>query len=362
MKGKKCLKLLGLSLCAVFSWVLISCFSTSNVSAASLSTASFDLHYFTNNSGNYSWRNNILYGRNYGTSIKYGAINRYQFNTPSITSEGSSAVIHFETNIVASTDDIQYVFGYFTNLNYQNITSCAWNGVSKTIKAQSLNHALTEWTQDINGVTYYNVTLTFYGDVALDGIPANNSGVLTCAVGSNDYALYTNDTDNPDLIYFEQNPMTIDWSNNINDLLLQTQINQNNTIINNQNELNDWLKDDTPPSADTSIISGASGWLPQGPVDSLLTLPMTFAQGIVDIFTGQHQCSPIVLPFDFINSSITIPCLDSFFTMSGVNLIWNGVGTIISAFVLYETFKWLYKFVDDTLTFRENNSGLWGGL
>lgn len=139
-------------------------------------------------------------------------------------------------------------------------------------------------------------------------------------------------------------------------------INQNNTIINQNQQTYDYLTDNTPPSADTSIIGGASGWLPQGPVDSLLTLPMTFAQGIVDIFTGQHQCSPIVLPFDFINSSITIPCLDSFFTLSGVNLIWNGVGTIIAAFVLYDTFKWLYKFVDDTLTLRENNSGLWGGL
>lgn len=361
MKGKKCLKLLVLSLSVVFSWVLISCCSTSNVSAVSLSTNTLDLNYKTNN-GDYQWRAGLLYGRNYGTSIVYGGARYYQWNTPTITFGGSSAAIHFETNLVISTDDIQYVFGYWTNLQELQVTSCNISGSYRAPVAQSISTAITEWTQDINGTTYYNATLTVYGDVAIDNIPSGNTGTITCNVGNTNYAFYTNNTDNPDLLYFEQNPMTVQWSNNINDVLLQTQINQNNTIINNQNELNDWLKDDTPPSADTSIISGASGWLPQGPVDSLLTLPMTFAQGIVDIFTGQHQCSPIVLPFDFINSSITIPCLDSFFTMSGVNLIWNGVGTIISAFVLYETFKWLYKFVDDTLTFRENNSGLWGGL
>lgn len=141
-------------------------------------------------------------------------------------------------------------------------------------------------------------------------------------------------------------------------------INQNQTIIDNQNEIKDFLTDDTPPSADTSTLGNSAGWLPAGPVDSILTLPISFAQGILGIFTGSHNCSPINLPLSLgpYSFNLAIPCMDSYFSLASINIVWNVVGIIISAFVIYKTLKWLYKFVDETLSFRENNSGMWGGL
>lgn len=344
-----------------FTTILLN---TNNTYAENVSTASLQLNYRNNSATNYQWSNNMYFGRQYGLSVVYGSARVYQFRTPTITSGGSSASVHFETNIVASTDDIQYVFGYFVNLQEQGILGCTWANQPATIATSSLNSAITEWTEVINGVTYYNVTLTFYGDVALSGIPANNQGSLACQVGSLDYAFYDNPSDNPDLVYFEQNPMTINWSTNINDALLQTQINQNTTIINNQNEIKDWLTDDTAPNVDTSSLSGASGWLPAGPIDSVLTLPITLAQNVVNIFTGQNTCRPIVLPFEFLGAgtSLSIPCLSGYLADAGANIIWNTVGLVISAFMYYYTLRWLYKFVDDTLTLRENNSTMWGGL
>lgn len=337
--------------------------NTNNTYADTLATASLDLNYKNDNQG-YQWQNNIYFGRQYGVSIAYGSARIYQFNTPQITTGGTSASVHFETNIVASTDDIQYVFGYFVNLQQQQVRGCSWQGQPLTMSSSSLSTAITEWTEVINSVTYYNVTLTLYGDVALSGFPNNSQGVLTCSVGSLDYAFYDNPTDNPDLLYFEQNPMRIYWSSNINDALLQTQINQNTTIINNQNEIKDWLTDDTPPNVDTSALSGASGWLPPGPVDSVLTLPITLAQNVVNIFTGQNTCRPIVLPFDFLGAgtSLSIPCLSTYLSDAGANIIWNTVGLVISAFMYYYTLRWLYKFIDDTLTLRENETTMWGGL
>lgn len=203
--------------------------------AASLSTASFDLNYKTNN-GDYNWRSGLLYGRNYGTSIVYGAARYYQWNTPSITFNGSYASIHFETNLVISTDDIQYIFGNWDNLDKIEITSCNISGSYRAPVSQSISTAVTEWDTWIDGTQWFNSTLTVYGDVVLSNVPSGNTGTITCNMGNTNYAFYVNNTDNPDLLYFEQNPMSIDFSNNINDALLKSQINQNTTIINQNNE------------------------------------------------------------------------------------------------------------------------------
>lgn len=248
MKGVKYLCTALLTLCIT---CLLSLKLSSNASAINYGTASLDLNFRNNNQG-YQWQNNIYFGRQYGISISYGSARIYQFNTPQITTAGTTASVHFETNIVASTDDIQYVFGYFVNLNQQQVRGCSWQGQPLTMSASSLGTALTEWTEVINGVTYYNVTLTLYGDVALSGFPNNSQGVLTCSVGSLDYAFYDNPTDNPDLLYFEQNPLSVSWSNNINDALLQTQINQNTTIINQNQQIIDQDNQDRQDLQNTS--------------------------------------------------------------------------------------------------------------
>ena len=142
----------------------------------------------------------------------------------------------------------------------------------------------------------------------------------------------------------------------------ETIINQNQTIINQMEATNDWLTDTTAPSADTSSLGNSAGWLPPGPLDSILNLPIQFIQGIVGVFTNTNTCAPIVLPLGIINYNLEIPCMRPFFELASVNIVWNTVGTIISAVLIFHTLKWLYKFVDDTLSFRESNSSMWGGL
>lgn len=142
----------------------------------------------------------------------------------------------------------------------------------------------------------------------------------------------------------------------------ETIINQNQTIINEMEATNDWLTDTTAPSADTSTLGNSAGWLPPGPLDSILNLPIQFIQGIIGVFTNTNTCAPIVLPLGLINYNLEIPCMRPFFELASVNIVWNTVGTIISAILIFHTLKWLYKFVDDTLSFRENNSTMWGGL
>lgn len=142
----------------------------------------------------------------------------------------------------------------------------------------------------------------------------------------------------------------------------QTIINQNQTIINNQNEIKDFLTDDTPPNVDSSSLSQSAGWLPAGPVDSILTLPISLLQGVVNVFTNPSACQDVILPLPFVNTNLTLPCVGPILSQIGITPLWNVVGAIIGFFLIWNTLKWLYKFVDDTLTMRENESSLWGGL
>lgn len=127
---------------------------------------------------------------------------------------------------------------------------------------------------------------------------------------------------------------------------------------------NDWLTSTDEPDVDTSSLGDTAGWLPAGPVDSLLTLPITFLQGVANAFNSSDNCSPIKLPLPFVDKSIELPCMRPIFNEMGITPVWETVGGIISLFLLWETFKWLYKFVDDTLTMRENSyyNHFWGGL
>lgn len=368
MKGlKKCLKLLGLSLFAALSWVFISCSFTYNANAVTIDSL---------------LATQASYTKNFDPTVLY--YNRDSVGVPitSLLVQNPTGVWDFSQNFVFTnpytdktgkgfTQSVRFTltsYGPYANENLTNLMANSKLGF-ENINVDSA-YCSQSWQIISLSDSYVRIQLQSSCPNGTWATNQNFQNVLVSINFSPDSMFWcANDNADPnrqcpsafsiqlsDIEYY----FALDQSNT--DSLLQQQVNQNQTIIDNQNETNDWLKDDTPPDVDSSSIGGASGWLPAGPVDSLLTLPMTFAQGIVDIFTGQHQCSPIVLPFDFINASITIPCLDSFFTLSGVNLIWNGVGTIIAAFVLYDTFKWLYKFVDDTLTLRENNSGLWGGL
>lgn len=349
--------LLVLSLSALFLGFFI--FSR-NVSASSLGTSSFDLRYRPNSGSSYVWRNNILYGNNNPTVIDAsGSIIQYQFNTSSVQAGGNYATIHFETNIVSTRPVVgSYNFEPWVNLAQQNIIVCNASPRGPTIIQKNLSYATTPWQ---NSSLYHNNTLTFYGDVVMGEFTPNTNYSFICMIGSSDYSFY-NYTAGSTQIWFEQNPMSIEWTNDRSNALMQTQINQNNTIIQQNQATYDYLTDNTAPNADTSVLGSSAGWLPPGPVDSILTLPVQLAQGILNVFTGTNTCAPINVPLGIIDYTLQIPCMSPYFDIAQVNIVWNVVGAIISAFLIYNTLKWLYKFVDDTLTLRENNSTMWGGL
>lgn len=373
MKGVKCIKRLFYLVLLICAFAFIS--PSKSVSAASLTTSSYGVWWQNFNMSSYVWNTGLAQDQGL-SQPKY--IKHYQVVFNQIRSTGTYALVHFETNLVYSTRGASMwtiPFKNFVDTPSVFLNGCNVQGQQGFLEnlESSVETYLTLWNDGtVPGSTMNNTaTFTVKVDVSLAGLPANQDIILECYVASTPQGEpffdnhYNTPSDFPfQTFYFEQNPASITMSQNASDVYLQQQIEQNQTIINNQNQINDFLTDDTPPSADTSVLSGSAGWLPAGPVDSLLTLPITLAQGILDVFTGNHQCRPISLPLSLgpYSFNLDIPCMDSYFSLASVNIIWNAVGVIISAFVIYSTLKWLYTFVDETLSFRENNSGLWGGL
>lgn len=337
--------------------------NVNNTYAANFSTSALRLYRRPVSSSSYSWTSDLAYN-----NLIYNtwSAKQYEFRSPSFIPTGNYATLHFETNLVYY--EYTAYQNPWVNLNTIGVwCSASTGGVS--VKSSIINTAVTHWYGDNNK---NNTTLTVYGDVALQGFSSGSSTTLTCGVGSSDYAFLQVSPESlgtTNYFYFEQNPATIEFTNNLSDTLLQQQVSQNNTVINqnqtiiDQNKQTyDYLTDNTPPSADTSVLSGSAGWLPPGPVDSILTLPVQLAQGIVNVFTNPGQCTPLSLPLPWVDYNLEVPCVGPLMDTIGFTPIWGIIGGIISAFIIYDTLKWLYRFVDDTLTFRENNSTMWGGL
>lgn len=143
----------------------------------------------------------------------------------------------------------------------------------------------------------------------------------------------------------------------------QVIINQNNQIINkidsqtqqqhqDAQDIKNAMTDDSAPNL--SGLNNSAGWLPAGPVDSILNLPLSFLTNLSNNLS--KSCSPVVLPLPFVNQNLELPCLNSIYNqINGLPAWLNTIGTIASAFILFGYLINLYKYIDDTLTFRENN-------
>ena len=109
------------------------------------------------------------------------------------------------------------------------------------------------------------------------------------------------------------------------------------------------LTDSSAPN--TSGLENSAGWLPAGPLDSILNLPLTMLNSLTNSLG--KTCSPLNLTLPYVNKQIQIPCLSAIFAqITGVNGLWTWVGTIASVLILYNYLLNLYAWVDRVLTLR----------
>lgn len=122
--------------------------------------------------------------------------------------------------------------------------------------------------------------------------------------------------------------------------------------INYEENISDTINDSSSPNLDG--LNNSAGWLPSGPIDSILNLPLTFLNSLTTNLS--KACNSVDLPLPFVNKNITLPCLNTIYSqIDGLSVWINSIGIIASAFIIFQYLMNLYKWVDDTLTFRENN-------
>ena len=108
-------------------------------------------------------------------------------------------------------------------------------------------------------------------------------------------------------------------------------------------------------------LENSAGWLPAGPLDSILNLPLSLLQNLST--TLSKTCQPVILPLPYVDKTVELPCISTIYSqIDGLNTWLNTIGIIASAFILFFYLVRLEKWVDDTLTLRENTQMDWGGI
>ena len=124
-------------------------------------------------------------------------------------------------------------------------------------------------------------------------------------------------------------------------------------------DLFNWLtnKDD----ADVSSAGDVAGWLPAGPLDSLINLPLTMLTNINSSLN--KTCSPLEVNLPYVNKTVEIPCLNTIFNqITGLNSFWTWVGMIGSVLILYRYLINLYNYYDKLTDLKANFISDWGSV
>lgn len=287
--------------------------------------------------------------------------------------------------------------GYSGGFNYVILDVCSNNLINES--NISIENSGTNSYFDSNSILTYNTNIScklgdksYYGNLykvqlfaakyatnSDDGLYVASNLKIINSYSYNTYTYITNVvvSDSDVLLGLKQNNITNDLQRDI--------LNQQKEFIEKQDETNKKLEDiessidsstnsingkledlnDNITSEDSPNLSGLSnsaGWLPAGPLDSILNLPLSFLQNLFSNLS--KSCQAVTLPLPYVNKSIQLPCLNTIYSeIDGLSAWVNGIGVIASAFMLFSYLIKLYKWVDDTLTFRENNHlDNWGGI
>lgn len=153
---------------------------------------------------------------------------------------------------------------------------------------------------------------------------------------------------------------------NINNSIKETndKLSETNAKIEDTNakleDINNSLNDDTEPNSDISSLGGVSGYLPEGPVDSLLNIPNYFLSTTISSLGG--TCTPFTGKFVF-DTDLSLLCFgDTFYQNDGTisSALMTFIDLIPSTFILIKYFKHLYKKVNRAVSLETNSDDEWG--
>lgn len=119
----------------------------------------------------------------------------------------------------------------------------------------------------------------------------------------------------------------------------------------------DTITDSTSP--DVSDMTNLAGYLPPGPLDSVLNLPLSILNSLNSKLSS--SCTPLSLTLPFVNLPLNIPCLSTIFNqIAGLNVLWESIGVILGALIMYKYLTYLYNWVDDVTSLKHTRARLFG--
>lgn len=273
--------------------------------------------------------------RNYYTSVdnNYSLdVYTYHFEDgPSLTGSNYDLTFNFAQNYKSSSDSSMV---QFQNLIVY-ITSQSGSYVCTGYTVSGVNRQYSCVVPANFDMSTYSITFDFtdISYISEDSIPFGVSYKMIYGETDTEPTPYVPDEDTP------QNP--------------------NQGVEDAIGSLEDSIMDDAPP--DTGPLGNSAGWLPPGPVDSLINLPLTMLQNLSNALGS--TCKPLTLTLPFVDEDIQLPCLVSVYNKMGELPIWlNTIGTIASGFILFGYFLNLYDWVENRIKMRDNAKARdWGG-
>lgn len=161
-------------------------------------------------------------------------------------------------------------------------------------------------------------------------------------------------------IVCEPNNGTIIENNNQNTQDIINNQNQNQAQTNQGlNNINDSLNNsnvDTSTFGDTFDITEMNTWLPAGPIDSIINLPLNLMNSLVSNLSN-NTCNSISLTLPFVDEVITLPCASELASKMKIKPFLDLLGIPASTLLLYHYFIYLYGWYTDNISLRSRKLG-----
>ena len=258
---------------------------------------------------------------------------------------------------------IYLVFDVCTTANLNNVTisNTGYNAYFDESSVITYNSGITCYSNGYQGELFkLQVRVGKFVDSEGDGLNASSYLNIRSDVSYNSSYTFSNVivTDEDVLFGLKQNNITNELQRDI--------LNQQKEFNKKQDETNKKLDDikGAITSEDNPNLDGlnnSAGWLPDGPLDSILNLPLSLLENLSTNLS--KTCQPVTLPLPYVDSTIELPCVSTLYSkIEGLNVWLNTIGIIASAFILFSYLVFIEKWADATLTLRENTQHDWGGI
>ena len=241
---------------------------------------------------------------------------------------------------------------YLYRINSSNITLPSGTYTFSLDNVMPSNSNITLWRDTSTGI------LSFSGPIKTF-TASTTFNLFRIVIHYNEGATFDNFVIKPMLVKGTSTAEYEQYGQQICSNKLDEQNKTSKGILGKLSSLFDWLTN--KDSADVSGANKIAGYLPPGPLDSIINLPLTFFQNVNTNLS--KTCTPLDVPIPYLNKTIQIPCINTIFNqIDGLPNLWNWTGTIMSIFILYRYLIALYKYYDDLTTLKANFISDWGSI